>query len=106
MGHAEQKQRRGYERRWDGSAYKLRFTEEIRVFKIEKDENYSGNHVTNTMMRTSSRNKINLSHDIYGADHDALNAFEYDTNDFHPTSPGHSPSVGHSTPPAASNDHH
>ncbi|XWS14662.1 hypothetical protein CRYUN_Cryun35bG0028600 [Craigia yunnanensis] len=91
----------------------IRFTEEVRVFKKEKDEYYSGNHETNSMMRISSRNKINLNRGIYGEDHDSLTAsekfmtsLEYDTNDGHPTSPGHSPGVGHSTLPASSNDRH
>ncbi|XWS25660.1 hypothetical protein CRYUN_Cryun27aG0086600 [Craigia yunnanensis] len=80
----------------------IRFTEEVRLLKVEKaDEYYSENQVTETMI--SSRNKINLSRGLYGADHDSLTAsakftaLEYDINDVHPTSPGHSPSVGHST---------
>ncbi|XVE55934.1 hypothetical protein DITRI_Ditri03aG0197100 [Diplodiscus trichospermus] len=90
----------------------IRSTEEARLFKIEKaddHEYYSRNHVTNTMTRSSSssHNKINLSRGIYGADdHHAVTEIQDDTNDFHPTSPGHSPSIGHSTPSAAINDHH
>lgn len=96
----------------------IRFSEEVRLLKIEKadkDQYYSGNQVTETM--TCSPSKTNLSHGLYGADHDAMitasskfsTAFERsNTDDVHPTNPGHSPGIGHSgtIPTAASNDHH
>ncbi|KAK8551931.1 hypothetical protein V6N13_120360 [Hibiscus sabdariffa] len=66
----------------------------IRFSKIEKDEYYSGKHVTKILV--SDHNEMKYSRGMHGADHDALAA---DTNDFRPTTPGHSPSIGHSTPP-------
>ncbi|XVF63994.1 hypothetical protein PTKIN_Ptkin09bG0131700 [Pterospermum kingtungense] len=92
-------------------SYGIGFTEEVRLLKIEKADD--GNQVTETM--TSSRSKTNLRHGLYVADHDAVTAspkftaFEHDsTDDVHPTNPGHSPGIGHSStiPTAASNDHH
>ncbi|KAK8642507.1 hypothetical protein V6N13_011848 [Hibiscus sabdariffa] len=70
----------------------------IRFSKIEKDEYYSGKQVTKTLI--SDHNEMKYSQGIREADHDALAAAsKSDTNDFRPTSPGHSPSIGHSTPP-------
>lgn len=76
-------------------SYGIRLSEGVRLFKMQKDE-YWENRVRSTMS----------SHGIYGADHDGRSAFlgrkftayEYATKDVHPTSPGHSPSVGHAEP--------
>ncbi|XVF36228.1 hypothetical protein REPUB_Repub19eG0040300 [Reevesia pubescens] len=84
-------------------SYGIRFSEEVRLLKIDQKDDYVRNHV----MIMSSRKLISLNRGIDGADHDAqtaasaksFTAFEYDMDDVHPTSPGHSPSVGHSTPP-------
>ncbi|KAL4332888.1 hypothetical protein GQ457_07G025690 [Hibiscus cannabinus] len=71
-----------------------RVSVDVRFSKVEKDEYYSGKHVTKILV--SDHN----SRGMHGADHDALAAAsESDTNDFRPTTPGHSPSIGHSTPP-------
>ncbi|GMI91182.1 C-TERMINALLY ENCODED PEPTIDE 3 [Hibiscus trionum] len=68
----------------------IRFTDEVRFSEIEKDEYYSGKQVT----------KMKYSRGKHGVDHDDLAATsKSDNNDFRPTSPGHSPSIGHSTPP-------
>ncbi|OMO79016.1 hypothetical protein CCACVL1_13959 [Corchorus capsularis] len=82
------------------SSYGIRLSEEARLLKFEKvDIEDSGNRVT----RSSSHN--------YGGKHEDaptvsgnLVTEEYDTEDLHPTSPGHSPSIGHSTGPAT-HDH-
>ncbi|KAE8657100.1 hypothetical protein F3Y22_tig00116997pilonHSYRG01012 [Hibiscus syriacus] len=77
----------------------IRFKDEVWISNIEKDDLYSGKQVTKTPV--SNHDKMKYSH---GADHDPPTAAsKSDTNDFRPTSPGHSPSIGHSTPPNAHN---
>ncbi|OMO74892.1 hypothetical protein COLO4_26459 [Corchorus olitorius] len=82
------------------SSYGIRLTEEARVLKIDHD---SGNRVTNTSSHYGGKH---LHDDAPTVDVSGnFVAEEYDsTEDLHPTSPGHSPSIGHSTGPAT-HDH-
>ncbi|XWS24272.1 hypothetical protein CRYUN_Cryun28dG0086600 [Craigia yunnanensis] len=74
-------------------AYGITFTEERRLLKADHkiDKSGIGNHVTNVM---SSR-KTNLNRDVL---EDALTGNvnpAYSTDDFRPTTPGHSPGAGY-----------
>lgn len=74
-------------------AYGITFSEERRLL--------SGNHATNVM---TSGHKTNLNRDVSeDASDDNVNTTAYNTNDFRPTTPGHSPGAGHwsSTGPAS-----
>ncbi|XVF36229.1 hypothetical protein REPUB_Repub19eG0040400 [Reevesia pubescens] len=82
-------------------AYGITFTE-ARLLKADHNLDESGNvvHVTNVM---SSGRKTNLNRHILDDASSAgnVNTTAYDTDDFRPTTPGHSPGAGHSTGPAS-----
>ncbi|KAE8659091.1 hypothetical protein F3Y22_tig00116964pilonHSYRG00066 [Hibiscus syriacus] len=78
--------------RFVGSRYLKEQKQVFMDLKQEKDELYAGKQVTKTL--ASSHNKMKYSDRV-----DLTAAYKSDTNDFRPTSPGHSPSIGHSTPP-------
>ena len=68
-------------------AYGITFTEERRLLKADHKLDESGNHVTNVMSsRKTNSGNVNTA---------------YVTDDFRPTTPGHSPGGGHSTGPAS-----
>ncbi|MBA0876150.1 hypothetical protein Goshw_015112 [Gossypium schwendimanii] len=80
----------------------IRFTEGVRLSKLDKDEYYSGELVTKTLTR--SRNKIEDRRGIHGADAAAVTTISAsNTKDLQATTPGHSPGTGHSTPPNGHN---
>ncbi|XVF74178.1 hypothetical protein PTKIN_Ptkin13bG0089400 [Pterospermum kingtungense] len=75
-------------------AYEITFTEE-RLLQMadHKVDHESGNHATNVM---TSSHKTNLNRDaLEDASDDNVSTTAYKTNDFRPTTPGHSPGAGH-----------
>ncbi|XVE94845.1 hypothetical protein REPUB_Repub02eG0044800 [Reevesia pubescens] len=80
-------------------AYGITFSEE-RLLKADYKLDDSGNHVTNVM---SSR-KTNLNrYTLEDASAGSANTV-YDTDDFRPTTPGHSPGAGHSIGPTGNDN--
>ncbi|XVE55933.1 hypothetical protein DITRI_Ditri03aG0197000 [Diplodiscus trichospermus] len=77
------------------SAYGITFTEERLLSKADHKIDESGlNHVTNAKISSSRNTNLNrgVLEDASAAN---VNTTGYTTDDFRPTTPGHSPGAGH-----------